>query len=57
MTRILMNTADIEAATAWAKSLCISSLGQEKGEKHFRTLPALSILRAWSKKDSGLIEA
>ena len=47
---LLMHKSDIDAATAWARGLCVLTLGFEKGEAYFRTLPALTVLRAWATR-------
>jgi len=47
---LLMNHADLEAATAWARGLCIMFFGPEEGEAYFRKLPALTVLRAWTSR-------
>jgi len=42
-----MRKNELQAACAWARGLCLITLGPVQGEAYFRTISAVAVLEAW----------
>jgi hypothetical protein len=42
--------ADLNAVATWARALCHLVFGPERGERHYRRLPARAVLSLWATR-------
>jgi hypothetical protein len=50
-TAFTCTVQDLKAVTTWARSMCHLAFGPEKGEQHFRRLPAKGVLSLWANEE------
>lgn len=47
---LVWKPTDLHDADEWARAMCVSALGPDRGMEMYQSLRALDVLSAWAKK-------